>query len=54
MIGDYSDGVLDPYDLAPAVDGLGRRVIHGPDPTAEAGDTARVEIFTPGRRTSMP
>ena len=37
MIGHDGDGVIEPYDLAHALDGLGRRVIDALQPTTEDG-----------------
>jgi hypothetical protein len=54
MIGHDGDGVVEPYNLTHALDALGRGVVDALQSAAKTGDCARVAIFTPGGRTSMP
>jgi hypothetical protein len=53
MVGPTGDGVVEPYDLTHALDGLGRRIIHALHATAE-DRRLRKGRDLPGGRASMP
>ncbi len=49
MVGYDGDGIVEPYELTHALDGLGRRVIHALHPTAEHGRLRKGRDLNPGR-----
>jgi hypothetical protein len=54
MVGHDGDGVIEPYDLPHALTALAAASSTRFTRPPKTGDCARVAIFTPGGRTSMP